>query len=109
MDLWKTWKQGFDAWENATAGYVEQVLKSPLMLTPSGSLLSSAMRAKAKANDAMASFWGQVGLPTKRDQERSLHALNQIQSRLTDLEERLEDMASKTADKATTRKLAPTA
>ena len=35
--------------------------------------------------------WGLMGLPTKRDQERTLHALNQIQSRLLDLEEQLAD------------------
>ena len=32
----------------------------------------------------------QLGLPTKRDQERTLHLLNQLQSRLMDLEEKLE-------------------
>ncbi len=32
-----------------------------------------------------------MGLPTRRDQERAIHTLNQLQSRLIDLEERLED------------------
>jgi len=31
-----------------------------------------------------------MGLPTKRDQERALHLLNQLQSRIMDLEEKLE-------------------
>ena len=30
-----------------------------------------------------------VGLPTRRDQERTLHKLNQLESRLYDLEEQL--------------------
>ncbi len=89
---WDTWKKSFDAWENATAQYFEVLLKSPVVLWPSGKALSVAMRARAKVNDAAAQAWGNVGLPTKQDQERSLHALNQIQSRLMDLEEQLADL-----------------
>ena len=38
----------------------------------------------------MATWWSALGLPTKRDQERTLHALNQLESRLMDLEDKLE-------------------
>jgi hypothetical protein len=89
---WDQWKKGFDAWEGATAQLVEQWMKSPLVLGPSGKLLTAAMKAKAAADKAVAQWWGALGLPTKRDQERSLHTLNQIQSRLIDLEERLHDL-----------------
>jgi hypothetical protein len=86
---WDLWKKGFDAWEGATARYVEQVMKNPLLLGPSGAMLTAAMKAKATSEKATASYWGAMGLPTKRDQERTLHALNQIQSRLLDIEEKL--------------------
>jgi hypothetical protein len=86
---WDMWKKGFDAWENATARYVEQVMKNPLLLGPSGALMTAAMKAKATSDKAASSYWGTVGLSTKRDQERTLHALNQIQSRLMDIEEKL--------------------
>ena len=86
---WGMWKKGFDAWEGATATYLEQVTKNPLLLGPSGKMLSTAMKAKAQADKASAQWWGLMGLPTKRDQERTLHALNQLQSRLIDLEEGL--------------------
>jgi hypothetical protein len=49
------------------------------------------MKAKAARDRAVAHGWGLMGLPTKRDQERALHALNQLQSRLIDLEERLDE------------------
>lgn len=90
MKLWDTWKKGFYAWEDATARHLETVLKSPLVLEPSGALLSVALRAKAAADKQAEVLWGALGLPTKRDQERTLHALNQIQSRLLDLEEKLD-------------------
>ncbi len=90
MIAWDMWKKGFDAWENATAQYLEQVLQSPSVLQPSGSMLTAAMKAKAQVDQAAAKWWGMWGLPTKRDQERLLHAVNQLQSRLLDLEERLQ-------------------
>ncbi len=90
--LWENWKKGFDAWENATAKLMETWLKSPVVLGPSGAMLSGVMKVKAMSDKAAAQWWGAMGLPTKRDQERSLHALNQIQSRLIDLEEKLADL-----------------
>lgn len=91
MLVWDLWKKGFDAWENATAKYAEKVLESPLVLVPGGAMLTAAMKFKAASDDKAATFWGTLGLPTKRDQERTLHALNQLQSRLLDIEERLAD------------------
>ena len=82
---WDAWKKSFDVWENATAGYVGQWLKSPLVLGPAGTMMTSMMKAKALADDVRAAMWGGLGLSTKRDQERALHQLNQLQSRLLDL------------------------
>jgi hypothetical protein len=89
--MWETWKKSFDVWESTTAKYLEEWLKSPLILGPGGAFLTAMMKAKAASDRAAGSFWGALGLPTKRDQERTLHALNQLESRLIDLEEKLED------------------
>ena len=87
--LWDTWKKGFDAWEQATARYLDTVLRSPSVLQPSGTMLTAMMKTKAATDKATAAWWGAMGLPTKHDQERSLHKLNQLESRLLDLEEEL--------------------
>jgi hypothetical protein len=87
--LWETWKKAFYAWEDSTAKYMEEWLKSPLLLAPSGMMLGGVMKAKAAYDKKQADFVGNLGLATKRDQERSLHALNQLESRLIDLEEKL--------------------
>ncbi len=89
MMLWDQWKKGFDVWEQRTAEMMETVLKSPAVLQPMGNLLSASMKMKANVEKASAQWWGSLGLPSKRDQEKTLHALNQIQSRLIDLEEKL--------------------
>ncbi len=86
---WDLWKKGFDAWEGATAQYLEKALQNPLLLGPSGAMLKTMMQAKAGSDKAMARWLGMWGLATKRDQERTLHALNQIQSRLLDIEQKL--------------------
>lgn len=88
--MWDQWKKAFDAWEAATAKWVEEWMKSPLVLGPSGAMLTVAMKAKKAADDVKEQVWAQTGLPTKRDQERALHMLNQLQSRIMDLEEKLE-------------------
>lgn len=89
--IWDTFKKGFDAWENRTAKVLEEGLKSPLLLTPGARALGAVVKAKA-AYDRRLEQWtgGVLGLATKRDQERTLHALNQLESRLMDMEERLE-------------------
>jgi hypothetical protein len=92
MMLWDQWKKGFDTWENRTAAMLETVMKSESVLMPMGAMLSATMKAKAATDKAMAEMWERVGLPTRRDQERTLHALNQLQSRLIDLEEKLHSM-----------------
>lgn len=89
--LWQLWKQGFESWEQASAKVLETWLKSPAVLEPAGAMLSAAMKLKKQADDALTQAWAAAGLPTRREQERMLHVLNQVQSRLMDLEERLED------------------
>lgn len=96
---WDVFKQYFNAWENTTAKLLEEWMKSPLVLEPAGTMLSAVMKTKATTDKNVASAWGMLGLPTKRDQERALHALNQIQSRLIDLEEQLADLKTAAAAK----------
>ncbi len=90
-DLWDMWKKGFAAWESATSTYLEQVLSNPAVLGPAGTMLTAAMKTKTATDKAMASWWSGMGLSNRRDQERALHKLNQLESRLLDLEERLDD------------------
>jgi hypothetical protein len=90
MDLWTQWKKGFQWWESTTAQYLEGVLKRPAVLTPAGAVLTLSMRARAARSRAMTRMWSRVGLPTKRDQERTLHLLNRLESRLIDLEEKID-------------------
>ena len=85
------WKKGFDTWEAAVAPLIERVLRSPFVLEPTGALLTAVMKAKAASDRASYHWWRAVGLATRSDQERAMHGLNLLQSRLMDLEEQVQD------------------
>lgn len=89
--LWAMWKRGFEQWEQATSQMLEGTLKSPFLLEPAGAFLTAAMRAKALTDEQVARWWALSGLSTRRDQERMLHAIHQLESRLHDLEDLIED------------------
>ena len=93
MDF-KRFVKTFDVWEQATAHYTEQVLRSSLLLNPIGAALSTLFRAKADADRALGAVWAGVGLPTRTGEERTLHALNQLQSRVMDLQEQVEALGA---------------
>ena len=93
--MWNLWKKGFYAWEQTTAEYFENVLKNPAVLGPAGSMLTVAMKTKTASDKAAAAWWGAMGLPTKRDQERTLHKLNTLESRLFDIEDKLDESPPK--------------
>jgi polyhydroxyalkanoate synthesis regulator phasin len=88
--MWEMWKKGFNVWEDTTAKYLDQVLRNPAVLGPAGTMLKSTMKARTAQQKALNEMWAGLGLSTRADQERTLHALNQLQSRLMDLEEKLE-------------------
>ncbi len=93
--MWEVWKKAFYAWESTTAEYAEEVLRSPAVLKPSGTMLTLAMKMRAANQKAVATWLGAMGMPTKRDQERMLHTVNQLQSQLYDLEEKLEELSER--------------
>ncbi len=89
MKPWQLWKQSFSTWEATTSRFLDKVMANPAVLNPAAGLLTAVTKAKAASNRAASQWWAMVGLPTRVDQERSLHKLNQLESRLLDLEEQL--------------------
>ena len=92
---WSTFKQAFDAWEAAAAPMFEAWLKSPFVLGPAGNMLSAYSQMRSTRERMMSAWWSSFGLPTRADQRRALHAMNELQSRLIDLEEKLADLETK--------------
>lgn len=97
MFTWDSWKKGFDIWEEQTAQLIETMMRSPAVLGPAGTLMGQAMKMKTEHDKRLATAWGNVGLPTRRDQERTLYALNQLQSSVLDLQEQLAEARAEIA------------
>lgn len=88
--IWETYKKQFGAWEGATAKLLEGWLKSPLVLEPTGALIASIAKLRAAQQRIQSAWLSSLGLATRRDQERTLHLLHELESRLYDLQERLD-------------------
>lgn len=90
--VWEMWKKGFDKWESVTADYLEKMLQNPAVLKPSGKMLEGVMKTKSTVDEVAKKWWGAWGLPTKSGQERALHRLNRLESRILDLEEQIRSL-----------------
>lgn len=89
--LWNAWKQAFERWEQVTGRELEESLRDARWLEPAGAAVSAVFRAADLRHRGLAELWSAVGLPSRRDQERTLFLLHELESKLLDLEERLED------------------
>ena len=90
MSTTNLFRQAFKLWERTTNAYVDALVRNPLFLTASGLGLNSALMFKRATDSSMLVFLSLMGLPNRRDQEKTLHLLHQIDGRLDDLEFRLE-------------------
>ena len=92
--VWAAMKSSYDRWEQAATPLLDSWLRSRLFLAPAGTLLTGVTRARAVQRRLLDRWWSSVGLSTRLDQERTLHGIDELQSRLVDLEARLQDLAS---------------
>lgn len=83
----------YQVWEQQTADYFEKLLRNEAFLDFSGGMLNTALRSKIAFDQMLSALWKSLLLPNKRDQERTLHLLNELHSRINDIEERLDDLA----------------
>ncbi len=92
---WELFKESYDAWERAVSPFFESMLRSANLLEPGGSLLGTMTQWRQQQQRMAAAWWSLFGLPTRSDQQRTLHAINELQSRLIDLEEKLHDLEAR--------------
>ena len=88
--IWEIWKKNFAVWEGASAKLLEGMLKSPLVLEPTGAIVSALVKARGLRQRLQYAALDQLGVATKRDQERTLHLLHELESRLYDVQEKLD-------------------
>ena len=84
-----SWRRSFFAWEDRTAQLLEALLRRPRLLEPAARALSGVARARRDADRALEAWLASVGLASRTEHERLAHQLNELESRLYDLEEAL--------------------
>jgi len=91
MALWDGFKKRFDRWDGKVSEALEGALRNQLILEPAAQLVTTAAKGFRRFNRLREGALGTLGLATKNDQERTLHLLNELNSRIVDLEEKLDD------------------
>lgn len=81
----------FRRWESLTDHPLESALGSPRVTRVAGEWLSLIARAGALQQRWLRTWWSTWGMASREDQERAQHALNELQSRLYDLEDMLQE------------------
>ncbi|MCP4448549.1 MAG: hypothetical protein GY811_24915 [Myxococcales bacterium] len=95
MSVWKIWKSGFDRWEQTTSGYLDQALRSPAILGPTGSMLKAVMNTKSTTGKVLSRTWNAMGLTSRDDQDLAMHRINQLESQILDLQDEIRDLREK--------------
>jgi hypothetical protein len=83
-------RDSFAIWEKFIAQYGDQVLRSPLFLRVLGQNLEISLGLQETAQQNLLALWRAWGLPTRADQELSLHKLNRLQSQVDQLTRRVD-------------------
>lgn len=87
--------QLFAVWERNTSAYFEKFLRNPNVLESLGQVMNAGYKNKIYVDKTLHAMWKNLGLPNKRDQERTLHLLNELHSRIHDLEDQLATLKQK--------------
>jgi len=87
-------KQAFNMWERTTAAYFDALVRNSSFLTASGTGLDGVFELKKIADRGMDTWLSMLGIPNRRNQEKTLHLLEQIDGRLDDLEFKLQAQAN---------------
>jgi len=89
-------KEMFEVWEKHNAVYWEEFLRSSLFLGALGSNLELTLGWQRNLKQASESYWRMWGIPTRADQELSLHQLNQLEAELGELTRRVDRLLAMT-------------
>jgi hypothetical protein len=100
-------RQVYTFWERTTAAYLEALTRNPLFLSTNSNWLNGFLTLKKTADSGLRSLFSGLGLPTRHDQERTLHLLHQIAARLDDLEFSMSEQARRRAPDEPQPKNAP--
>jgi hypothetical protein len=84
------YKEYFDIWEKHTARYLDTVLRSPLFLEALDLNLKTSLAWQQTGQKALEAVQHSWGVPTRSDQERLQHQVNQLTTQVRQLAQRVD-------------------
>ena len=87
----KMFTKMFNTWEQQASQSMEQYLRNPSVLNFVGNFLQSGLKYKIYWDQFCLHSLKNLMLPNKRDQEKMMHQLNELNSRINDVEDNIEE------------------
>jgi len=87
--------QLFDFFEKTTSGFLEKLSKDDNLLKIMSKWRDNALDFKNYFDKVVTEVLKNMNLPNKRDQDKTLHKINMLESQISDLTERVEKLANK--------------
>ena len=94
-----TFKRFYEVWEKATSEAMEMWLKSPLFAASAGKAVEKSAEFKKYIDDIIERTLKNMHLSTKGDVGRVLASLNNLESRVNDLAEKIDELQPKESRK----------
>lgn len=79
----------FSEWEKKLAEFMDKRMRDPDFMSLVGRGISSSMDAKSAFDARMEEWFRSLNLPTKQDLEKIWSTLNNLETRVIDIEDRL--------------------
>lgn len=83
-------KQSYQLWEQLTSQYMEGLIRNQEFLAMTGKALEQSAQFKQQIDRLVEASLASMQLPTRGEMERALHKLNELDSLLRELHEKLD-------------------
>jgi hypothetical protein len=98
------YKRFYETWEKAMSEALEMWLKSPLFTQSAGKMVEKSSELKKYLDEVMEKSLRNMHFPTKGDIDRILASLNNLEAKINDLWDKIDEI--KTAGRSTAKKSA---
>lgn len=96
------YKRFYEIWEKTMSEAMETWLKSPLFAASTGKIVEQSSGLKKYLDEVMERSLKNMHLPTKNDIDRVLASLNNLEAKINDLWDKIDEL--KTGGRASTKK-----
>ena len=83
-------KQNFQLWDLLMRQYAEGLLRNQQFLDATGRAVESTFQVRQQIDKLVEASLEQMQLPTRSDMDRALHKLNELESQLRDLHDKVD-------------------